>query len=191
MFGAMMAATNLAFADDLLPLRETLQRLVGGHLSVLAPERRDYLASETSNRPHLVAVPSSSAEASSLPRHEMYDMESAVTWTQKTRTLVEPAPIARMDERGLAQVVSKALNEAYGEYSSPAKRVANDCGASVGSAKNWLAGVAPPSSVYLARLEAKVPALAAEMRRLRAMEADINPDFQREFVALMQRYGAR
>jgi hypothetical protein len=39
------------------------------------------------------------------------------------------------------------------------------------------------------RLERKVPGLATEMRRLQAMEAELNPNFQRDlnaFVRLVQ-----
>lgn len=109
--------------------------------------------------------------------------------TRNGRTIPVQAPIDRISEREFARVVSQALQAHYGPLKASAKCVANDADASVDAAKNWLAGVCPPSSIFLARLEAKVPGLAAEMRRLRAMEAEHDPEFQKAFVLFMQRVG--
>lgn len=108
--------------------------------------------------------------------------------TTETRTFAESkAPIDSLDDRGFARVIADALQAHYGPLKSSAKRIANDCGASVQTAKNWLSGLCPPSSIYLMRLERKVPGLAAEMRRLQGMETEFNPEFQRELSALIRR----
>ena len=109
-----------------------------------------------------------------------------MTYTAKDRTFAENAPIHGMNERGFAQVVGDALQAHYGPLKSAAKRCANDAGASVQSAKNWLGGMCAPSAIYLKRLECKVPGLAAEMRRLQAMQSELNPDYQRDLSAFIQ-----
>ena len=106
--------------------------------------------------------------------------------TTETRKFVERAPIHDISERDFARVVSAALQAHYGPLKASAKCIANDAGASIQSAKNWLGGMCAPSAVYLKRLECKVPGLAAEMRRLQAMHAEHDPDFQRQWNELIR-----
>lgn len=109
-----------------------------------------------------------------------------MSYTTKARTIVERAPIDDMTERDLARVTGTLLQGYYSKFKGSAKRCANDAGASVQSAKNWLSGMCVPSTLYLKRLERKVPGLAAEMRRLQAMEAEQHPSFQNDWAAFIR-----
>jgi len=168
---------------DIIPPvdREALQRHAG-----------NYLGGDITQLPHAKPIsPFGVVTINRSPRHENYDVETAVTNTIGNRTFSKLRPIDTISEREFALIVSAALQAHYGPLKASAKHVANDAGASIATAKNWLAGLCPPSSVYLKRLEAKVPGLAAEMRRLTALEAEIDPDFQRELTSLLRRVGAR
>jgi hypothetical protein len=134
---------------------------------------------------HVAADYSAHSSVTPFQRHQKYDVENAVANTTKDRTFKQPAPIDKITERQFAQIVSDALQAHYGPMKGSAKCCANDAGASVATAKNWLSGLCPPSSVYLKRLESKVPGLAAEMRRLTAMEAEQSADFQQQLSLLM------
>lgn len=136
---------------------------------------------------HLVESQSSDPSRVSSPRPETYDVEKSMTSATQGRTILERAPIDNISEREFARIVSNALQAHYGPLKASAKCVANDAGASVDAAKNWLSGLCPPSSVFLKRLERKVPGLAAEIRRLQAMEADFDPNFQQQILVLLTR----
>lgn len=149
------------------------------------PEARQRQLADYSN--HYVANVFQGSSAS--PRQETYDVESAVTSPTRDRKFREQKPIHSIDERGFANVVSLALRNHYGNHKSAIKEIAKASGASCGSAKNWLAGLTTPHALYLERLKDEVPGLEAEMRRLRAMQAEIDPNFQRAFTRFMQRMG--
>lgn len=147
-------------------------------------------ARQFTKRLHLLDASSSSSSVDHRPRHETYDVENTVTNPEQNRTLRQRAPIDEISEREFARIVSDALQAHYGPMKASAKCCANDAGASVPTAKNWLTGLCPPSSVYLKRLEAKVPGLAAEMRRLTAMEAELHHDLQRDLMVLLRKLQA-
>jgi hypothetical protein len=167
---------SLAFSFDLID-RPALQRRPDPDISL-----------NLTNSPHAIAPSASTGSRAFAARQQKYDVKESGDMTTHTRTMSEPAPIHQINDREFARIVSDALWQHYGPMKSTAKRIANDCGASVGTARNWLDALCPPSSVYLKRLEAKVPRLAAEMRRLTALEADLNPDFQRELSELVRRH---
>lgn len=99
-------------------------------------------------------------------------------------------PIDKISDRDLARTIGNALLSDFGEFASRDKRVARAAGAgSEKTAANWILGHNAPSMLYGLRLMAKSPTMAKEILRLCALEQDLDPDFQREFAALMQRVG--
>jgi hypothetical protein len=96
---------------------------------------------------------------------------------------------ADIQESKVANDVSVALVLDFGPYKGTPKVIARVAGASPQAAKNWLAGDHPPSLTSFLRLLPHSPSLQAMVRRLAGMEADLDPDFQRELTALLQRYG--
>lgn len=87
------------------------------------------------------------------------------------------------DERELAKQVSAALVVDFSHYRSTHKTIAQKAGVSPETVKRWLAADSAPSLIYFMRLLPHSPSL----RRLVAMEQDLDPNFQRELAAFIQR----
>ncbi len=97
-------------------------------------------------------------------------------------------PIMSMSPNDLAQITARALIAEYGHLKNPIGTVQEAINCNERTAENYLAGKCAPNAVYLLRLLASVPAFAAEVRRLTAMEADLDPRFQRDFMRAVQAF---
>ena len=139
----------------------------------------------------LLHVDLASEEAPLPPSHEKYAMERHMpAKDQNVRTLRE-FPIDEINERELAKTVADALVIDFGQYTSKHKRIAKAAGAaSEKTAENWTQAHNPPSFLHGLRLMAKSPSLAKEIMRLCALEQSMDPTFQRDLLALMQRMRA-
>jgi len=134
--------------------------------------------SNFSNRNHCVSSVSRANHATEM---------NVKSYLSNDKTIRE-LPIDEIGERELAKRIGDALIVDFGNHKATNKEVAKKAGSpSVKTAENWTAGNNPPSLLYFLRLYAKSPALQAEVRRLTAMEAGIDPNFQREFARFMQR----
>lgn len=91
---------------------------------------------------------------------------------------------AVIQERELARQVSSALIVDFGHYRSTHKTIAQHAGVSPETVKRWIAADSAPSLVYFLRLLPHSPAL----RKLVAMESELDPQFQRELNDLIQRH---
>jgi hypothetical protein len=96
------------------------------------------------------------------------------------------SPEVLNDERRLAEVVADALVVDFGHFRSTHKVIAKAAGASSKSAENWTAANTAPSLINFLRLLPHSPSLQSMVRKLMGMQADLDPDFQREFVRFMQ-----
>jgi hypothetical protein len=87
-----------------------------------------------------------------------------------------------------AERVAFAL-QAWGKNrASPIKSLQRLTGVSRKAAEAWWHGKYPPQSDNLLTLARKIPELKAEVRRLLELEQDHAENFQREAIALLQRY---
>lgn len=91
---------------------------------------------------------------------------------------------AGVQERDLAKQVASALIVDFGHYRSTHKTIAQKAGVSPETVKRWIAADSAPSLVFFMRLLPHSPSL----RKLVAMESDLDPGFQRGLIDLMQRY---
>lgn len=87
-----------------------------------------------------------------------------------------------------AERVSFALQAWGRERASPIKCLQRLTGVSRKAAEAWWHGRYPPQSDNLLTLARKIPELKAEVRRLLELEQDHAESFQREAIALLQRY---
>lgn len=81
-----------------------------------------------------------------------------------------------------------SLRLAYVNERMPIKKLADDAGSSVATAKNWWEQRNAPEGLYHLRLLATVPEYQAEVRRLTNMQADMDPEFERDLARLLQTY---
>lgn len=89
------------------------------------------------------------------------------------------APVHNISNDDLAQIVSRALQVAFSDRKSGVKEVQRVANTNERTAKNWWAGKNAPDGLNLLKLMAEVPELRAEVRRLTAMETDMDPHFER------------
>ncbi len=94
------------------------------------------------------------------------------------------APIDSMRNNQLTLIWSQELQREFGDEKNAVKKIARLVDVNTRTAKNWLYGVNTPDLLNALKLMAHVPALAAETRRLIGMHADLDPEFQREFINL-------
>lgn len=87
------------------------------------------------------------------------------------------------DERELAKQVSAALVVDFSHYRSTHKVIARHAGVSQETVKRWMAADSAPSLIYFMRLLPHSPSL----RKLVSMEQNLDPEFQRELAAFIQR----
>lgn len=97
------------------------------------------------------------------------------------------SPEVLTDEQ-VADQVAGALVIDFGQFKSTHKVIAQAAGSSVKTAENWTSGATAPSLANFLRLLPHSPALQSMVKRVMGLEAELHPDFQRELVALMQRY---
>lgn len=130
--------------------------------------------------------------SSSLPpSHAKHAMETTVTTKDLNGRTFQKLPIDMITPSDLAKTVAGALVVDFGDYTAKHKRIAKAAGAaSEKSAENWTQGHNPPSFLHGLRLMAKSPTLRKEIMRLCDLEAGLDPDFQRDLIALIQRMQA-
>jgi transcriptional regulator with XRE-family HTH domain len=87
-----------------------------------------------------------------------------------------------------AERVSFALQAWGKERASPIKVLARLTGVSRKAAEAWWHGKNPPQSDHLFTLARQIPELKSEVARLLELEQDQAESFQREAIALLQRY---
>jgi hypothetical protein len=87
-----------------------------------------------------------------------------------------------------AEVVSIALQAWGRDKSAPIERVRQIAGVDRSTAEAWWHGRNPPLAHHLFTLAQHIPELKAEVRRLLGLEQDHAESFQREAMALLQRY---
>lgn len=86
------------------------------------------------------------------------------------------------------EIVRDALRRAFGRERHAIKRLAGAANSNERTAKNWLEGKATPGGLHMLRLMATVPEFQAEVRRLTGMQADMDPEFERELHGLIRAY---
>lgn len=109
-------------------------------------------------------------------------MDTALTGLKPLRTS------ERISKEHTAERVAFALQAWGKDKSAPISRVQQIAGVDRKTAAAWYRGKSPPQSEHLLTLARRIPELKGEVRRLLCMEEELDPDFQREFTALMQRY---
>lgn len=82
----------------------------------------------------------------------------------------------------------KAMQAHVGNDKSGAKLLADILECSPRTAENYLQGRTAPSGLHFLRALASIPEFQAEVRRLSAMQADRDPEFDRAAMALLQVY---
>lgn len=102
------------------------------------------------------------------------------------------AAVAYLDDyQGVVTAFTGSLHRAFGGRASPIKELARAANINQRTAENLYAGKSAPSALVMLKLIAGVPEFAAEVRRLTGMEQDLDPEFERDFSALVQRFMAR
>lgn len=82
--------------------------------------------------------------------------------------------------------VTDALHDALRHERNPVKRLAIAADTNERTAKNWWEGRNAPGLAHFFRLAREIPELKSEALRLLEMEMAIDPEFQRDFMRLMQ-----
>jgi len=90
------------------------------------------------------------------------------------------APVLDMRRAEFTEIVCGALEAAVANTRNPAKSLARIANTNVRTAENWLSRKCTPRGLTLLQLIAKVPELQAEVRRLTAMEADLDPMLEQQ-----------
>jgi len=122
--------------------------------------------------------------APSAKRHKTEEL--GVTTASTGRTPQERND--RITKDHTAEVVSFALKAWGREKSAPIARVQQIAAVDRKTAEAWWHGKNPPQPHHLFTLARHIPELKAEVRRLLGLEQDHHESFQREAIALLQRY---
>lgn len=106
--------------------------------------------------------------------------------------LVETAkfPIDDLDKREFGRVVTEALKGEFPNGEARAKTIADKADCTPAAVDNWFQHEHAPGSYTLIRLAAHYPRLKAEIMRLWAMEASLDPAAERalnDFIIAMTR----
>jgi hypothetical protein len=99
-----------------------------------------------------------------------------------------PSTNDRVTKAQAAERVSFALQAWGKDRSSPIKSLQRLTGVSRKAAEAWWHGRNPPQSDHLFTLARMIPELKSEVARLLELEQDAAESFQREAIALLQRY---
>lgn len=94
----------------------------------------------------------------------------------------------RIDQFDFTDRICGAIREAASRSPSGVKLIARAANANTRTVENWLAKRSTPDGLHLVRLMATVPEVQAEVRRLAAMESDLDPSFERDLNALITAY---
>lgn len=96
---------------------------------------------------------------------------------------------ASLPDHDVTRQVAAALVVDFARFKATHKVIAEKAGASPKTAENWTAGISAPSLAMFLRLLPHSPSLQGMVRRVMGMEADMDPDFQRELIELLRRHG--
>lgn len=100
--------------------------------------------------------------------------------------IIQFAEVHKLSSDDLGTIVASALQNAFGDEKSAIKRIMDVSKCNERAAKNWYQGKNAPNALFLLRLIATVPELQAEVRRLTAMESDLDPHFERAMSQAME-----
>jgi hypothetical protein len=89
----------------------------------------------------------------------------------------------QLTDTEVTETVAGALRRAY---RGNLKLVARDADVVADTAKNWVEARNPPRLADFFRLARKCPELRAEALRLMGVESDMDPEFMRDVMMLMQ-----
>jgi hypothetical protein len=144
-----------------------------------AEQSRDNAVSQVSNqiRSHLVA-----------PEYTQGNNTKGVGMTTATAGRKPLNANERITAADTAERVKFALQQWGREKSAPIVRVQQIAGVDRKTAASWYHGKSPPRAEHLFNLARHIPELKAEVRRLLGLEQDHHESFQREAIALLQRY---
>jgi hypothetical protein len=92
------------------------------------------------------------------------------------------APVHEIGQHAFDQYINAAIRRGLANDRNPVKTLAAAGDVNIGTSKNWWEGRNTPQSFQLLKLMARIPELAAEVRRLTAMETDIHPEFERDLA---------
>jgi hypothetical protein len=98
------------------------------------------------------------------------------------------APIHELQQRDFDNIVHRSIRAGLANERYPVRRLADAANVNEKTAKNWWEKRCSPQGLQLLKLMASIPELAAEVRRLCAMEADLDPEFERELHGLIRAY---
>ena len=96
------------------------------------------------------------------------------------------APALAIGQDEFTTAIGDAIRRAAARHPFGFKFIQRAANANSRTVENWAAKLSAPSGLYLVRLMATVPEVQAEVRRLAAMEADFDPEMQRDLLQLMQ-----
>jgi len=136
-------------------------------------------------------------ETRNVHRGQDRNLRSVLDQSLPDQALPEPvvgaqdgAPIDALGTFEFTEICGDALFQAFGRMSAPVQRIAQVANVNERTAKNWWEKKCAPGPIAMLRLMAHVPEFQGEMRRLAAMEQDLDPELERsimETVRLMQR----
>ncbi len=128
----------------------------------------------------------SAQSVSSCPeQHKDRDMDASRPLTGRTPRQPNSA---KLNKRDTAELVAAAIHEDYGRFACRHTVIANDAGAaSEKTAKAWTNKESLPGLEYFLNLGRNSPAIQKMVLRLWGLERDLDPDFQRELNAFIQR----
>lgn len=99
-----------------------------------------------------------------------------------------PAPILAMTQADLNSCFHEAVVLEFGSKRAPTRQLADAAGSNIRAAKNWYEGNNTPDLLHALKLAVTVPAWRAELRRILAMDAALDPDVERALSDLVRRF---
>lgn len=97
----------------------------------------------------------------------------------------------RIGQDEFTQRICDAIRRSVAGDASGVKTIARHANANVRTVENWLAKRSTPHALHLVRMMAAMPEVQAEVRRLASMEADLDPEFERDLLTLIGTYQRR
>lgn len=97
-------------------------------------------------------------------------------------------PLAfEISQGGWNDVASGAMRAHVGDDKHAAKRLSRILECSPRTAENYLLGRTTPSGIHFLRAYAVIPEFTAEVRRLTGMQQSLDPEFERDLAAFLNR----
>ncbi len=101
------------------------------------------------------------------------------------------APIDELGQGDLTTTIAERLRDHFGDDRHAVRKLAEAANTNERTAENWLLGKNAPGVLHFLKLMAAIPSLQAEVRRLCAMEADLDPELARDMQALITTFQRR